>query len=142
MRVRITRVDSELPLPSYQTEGSVAFDIYSRENATVESGQVKLLPSNLIIEVPEGYVLLVASRSSTPLKKSLLLANGVGVIDQDYHGPADELKIMVYNFSNNPVAVKRGERIAQGMIVPVEKAEWDELPPAKQNSRGGIGSTQ
>lgn len=141
MKVRIVRIDKSLPLPEYQTEGAAAFDLYARENTAVGAGELKLIPSNLIIEVPKGHVLLVASRSSTPKRKGLTPPHGLGVIDQDYHGPKDEIGILVYNFTGAPVTVERGERVAQGLILPIEKAEWEEADFIKEESRGGFGET-
>ena len=141
MKVRIKRIDKSLPLPQYQTEGAVAFDMYSRIDAEVQPNEIKILPSNFIIEVPSGCALIMASRSSLSVKKGLRLTNAIGVIDQDYHGPEDEIGIAVYNFTANSVEVKKGERIAQGFIVPIAKAEFDEAEEIKKESRGGFGST-
>jgi dUTP pyrophosphatase len=141
MKVKIVRVDKSLPLPEYHTEGAVAFDMYSREDAAIAPGELTMLPSNFIIQVPDGYALIIAARSSLAKKKGLVLRNGIGVIDKDYHGPEDEIKILVYNFTDSPVAVTRGERIAQGLIVPVAKATWEEVSVIKDDSRGGFGST-
>ena len=141
MQIKIVRIDKSLPLPKYETSGSVAFDLYSRTDETVKPSELKLLPSNLIIEVPLGHALILAARSSLGRKKGLALRNGIGIIDQDYHGPKDEIGILVYNFSEQTVEVKKGERLAQAMIVPVAKAEWHEVEAIKDNSRGGFGST-
>jgi dUTP pyrophosphatase len=141
MKIKIKRIDSSLPLPAYHTSGSVAFDIYARKETSIESKELQLIPSNLIIEAPKGYFLLIASRSSTPKKKGLLTPHGLGIIDQDYHGSNDEIGILVYNFSKKSVTVERGERIAQGLILPVEKAEWVEVDAVREQSRGGFGST-
>ncbi len=141
MRIRITRIDRELPLPVYHTSGAVAFDLYSRKSIAIPPKEVAVLPSNFIIEVPQGHVLLVASRSSTPGKKGLMIANGMGVIDQDFHGPDDELGILVYNFRNTPMVVERGERIAQALIVPIERVEFEEITVTETKSRGGFGTT-
>ncbi|MFH1246584.1 MAG: dUTP diphosphatase [Candidatus Liptonbacteria bacterium] len=140
MRINITRVDPTLPLPEYKTAGAVAFDLYTREDAEIPPHKYALLPSNLIIEVPAGHVLLVAARSSLP-QKGLTPPHGIGIVDQDYHGPEDEVKILVYNVTEEPVKVARGERIAQGLIVPIVKAEWNEEKSANGKSRGGFGST-
>ena len=140
MKVKIKRIDKTLPLPEYQTAGSVGFDLYSRIDATFAAAEIKDLPSNLIIEVPEGHFLMVTARSSLP-KKGLALANSVGVVDQDFHGPEDELHLRLINFTNSPVSVKRGERLAQGLILPIERAEWVEGDELGKNSRGGFGST-
>ncbi len=144
MKVRIKRIDPELPLPKYETEGAVGFDITAREEFLVEPGKIVLIPSNLIVEVPKGYMLVVASRSSTPLKKGLTPPHGFGIIDHDYCGPEDEIKIQVYNFGAEAVKVERGEKIAQGVFVRVDRFEWTEAERSealKEGSRGGFGST-
>ena len=141
MQIKIKRIDKELPLPAYQTEGSAGFDIYARENITIASKTITLVPSNLIIATPPGYMLVVASRSSTPKRKGLMVANGIGIIDSDYSGPEDEIKILVYNFTDNEVVVEKGERIAQGLFVKVEQGQWEEVDEMSTKTRGGFGST-
>lgn len=141
MHVRIQRVDKSLPLPVYETQGSVGFDLIARESVTIEAGKIELIPGNVIIEVPQGYMLAVASRSSTPKKKGLTPPHGFGIIDHDYCGPTDEVKIQVYNFSNAAVTIERGEKIAQGVFVRVDKFEWQEVEQIREESRGGFGST-
>lgn len=129
-----------MPMPEYQTPDSVAFDLYSREDIKIEPHGRATAPSNLIIEVPKGHFLMIAARSSLS-KKGLILSNGIGIIDQDYHGRDDEIGILLYNLSEQPVEIKRGERIAQGLILPIETAEWQEVEEIKKDSRGGFGST-
>ncbi|MDD5417791.1 MAG: dUTP diphosphatase [Candidatus Nanoarchaeia archaeon] len=140
MEIKIKRLDKSLPLPEYQTTGSVGFDIYCREQMMIEPKTIALVPSNLIVETPKGYMLLLALRSSTPKKKGLLKPHGIGVIDNDYCGENDEIKVQVYNFTENPVVVEKGERIAQGIFVKIDKFEWKEDEVMKE-SRGGFGST-
>lgn len=141
MQVQIKRIDKELPLPQYQTAGSVAVDLYSRENISVGPHQIALIKSNLIVKTPPGYFFMIASRSSTPMKKGLMLANGIGVVDQDFCGEKDEIKLQFVNFSNKPVEVARGERIAQGIFVKIDRVEWNEVDEMLKTSRGGFGST-
>lgn len=141
MQIKIKRLDKELPLPAYQTAGSAGFDIYARENTVIAPKAIALVPSNLIITTPPGFMLVVASRSSTPKRKGLMIANGIGVIDSDYSGPEDEVKILVYNFTDNEVTVEKGERIAQGLFVKVEQGQWEELDIMENPTRGGFGST-
>ena len=140
-KVRIKRLDKSLPLPVYETGGSVGFDLVAREDTTIEPGTIELIPSNVVVEVPENYMLIVASRSSTPRKKGLTPPHGFGIIDHDYCGPKDEVKIQVYNFSKEPVTVQRGEKIAQGVFVHIDKFEWEEVDEIREESRGGFGST-
>jgi dUTP pyrophosphatase len=140
MRVGITRIDPSLPLPRYATEGAAGFDFYCRETGGVAPGRIAAIPSNVIVAVPEGYVLIVALRSSTPRTKGLIIPNGVGVIDRDYCGPDDEIGILVFNTGDRPVTVERGERVAQGLIIPCAQVEWEERS-LRAPSRGGFGST-
>jgi dUTP pyrophosphatase len=108
---------------------------------TVEPGEIALIPSNVIICVPDDHVLIVALRSSTPRRKHLIMPNGVGVIDSDYCGPDDEIAIQVWNFGHEAVTVDRGERIAQGLLIPIDRCTWEERPAEGRTNRGGFGST-
>ncbi len=141
MKVRIKRIDTSLPLPVYQTKGAAGFDIFSRESVEIKPKEIALIPGNIIVKVPQGYFLLLALRSSTPKKKGLLKPHGIGVLDSDYCGENDELKIQVYNFTDSVVTVEKGERIAQGLFVKIDKFEWDEVEKMDSESRGGFGST-
>ena len=141
MRVKIKRIDPSLPLPQYQTSGAAAFDLYSREDLVVPPQTIALVPTNIIVEVPKGYMLTVVTRSSTPKKKGLLVPHGIGIIDQDYHGAKDEIMLQVYNFTNQNAVITRGERVGQAAFVRVDQAEWEEIYEAKKASRGGFGST-
>jgi dUTP pyrophosphatase len=137
----ITRVDKTLPLPKYHTKGAAAFDLYARVDWAVKSQTTELIPANLIVQVPEGYMLMIAARSSTPIKKGLILRNGIGIVDQDYRGPKDELRLQVYNFTDQEVRVARGERLAQAVLVKIAKVEFEEAGEIDGSSRGGFGST-
>lgn len=141
MQVKIKRIDSALPLPQYQTSGAVAFDLYSRQDMAIAPKTIALIPTNLIIETPVDYMLIVVTRSSTPKKKGLLVPHGIGIIDQDYHGEKDEIMLQVYNFTDQEVAVARGERVGQATFVRVDRAGWEEVSETKETSRGGFGST-
>ncbi len=141
MQLSVTRIDKSLPLPKYETPGAVAFDVYARETVVVESHCIKLVPTNLVVQIPDGYALLLASRSSIPKKKSLTIPHGIGIIDQDYCGPKDELRAQVFNHGTKTVTVERGERIAQALIVPIQRVELVERELATAKNRGGFGST-
>ncbi len=71
----------------------------------------------------------------------MLIPHGVGVIDQDFCGEDDEIKIQVFNFNSNPVTVERGDRIAQGIFVRVDTVQWSEVDRIESETRGGFGST-
>lgn len=141
MKVKIKRIDKNLPLPIYETEGSVGFDILAREATLIKPKKIVLIPANIIVEVPKNYMLIVASRSSTPKKKGLMQPHGFGIIDHDYCGPEDEIKIQVYNFTDKDVQINRGDKIAQGVFVHIDKFDWEETDEMRKQSRGGFGST-
>lgn len=142
MEIKIKLIDPTLPMPEFQTSGSVAFDIYSRKNITINPKEITLIPSNLIIETPEDHFLMIVARSSSPIKKGLTLANGMGIIDQDYCGPDDEILAQVYNLTDQPVTVSKGERIAQGIFVKITKnVDWEQVDEINPENRGGHGST-
>jgi len=141
MKVRIKKTSSDIALPQYHTQESAGFDIAASADVTVAAGTVVKIPTGLVIEAPKGHFLLIAARSSLPLKKGLAMANGIGVVDPDYAGPNDEVHIIVHNFTNSAVEVKKGERLAQGIFLPVEQAEWEEVDQLRDSDRGGIGST-
>lgn len=141
MQIQIRRVDATLPLPPYATSGAVAFDVITRVTTVVEPGSIALIPGNVIVKVPEGTMLLIAPRSSMPRKKGLVFPHSIGILDQDYCGPEDELMVQVQNITQQPVTVERGERIAQAVLVRIEKAEWQEVDDHGADTRGGFGST-
>lgn len=139
MKVKIKRIDKELPLPEYHTVGAVAFDLVARENIVIEPDSLGRVPANVVVEIPKGYMLLLKDRSSTAKKKGLLCT--VGFIDQDYCGDEDELQIQFYNFQNKPVTIERGERLGQAAFVSIDIAEWEEVESMNRQTRGGFGST-
>jgi dUTP pyrophosphatase len=140
--VSIRRVRPGAELPRYQTDGAAGFDLAACEDMTVRPGEVTLVPTGLVIRTPPGHFLAIVARSSTPLKRGLMVANGVGVVDSDYCGPADEVKIEVVNFTQQPVRIARGDRLAQGLFIPVVRAQWEETDAdLREVSRGGFGAT-
>ena len=139
--VNVRRLSPDVSLPRYQTVAAAGFDFEAAEAMTIEPGQVALVPTGLVIEVPDGYFLGIFARSSTTLKRGLIVANGVGVIDADYCGPTDEIKVQVLNVTAAPVQIARGDRLAQGVFIPHARASWQETDSSDKPSRGGFGST-
>jgi dUTP pyrophosphatase len=140
MRVKITRLDPTLSLPTYATPGSAGFDLASAHDIEVPPRAIRLIGTGLVMKLPAGYFLAIIARSSTPLKRGLVVSNGVGVIDSDYCGATDEIKIQVLNVTDAPVQVRRGDRIAQGVVLPAPRVEFEETATTAE-SRGGFGST-
>ena len=141
MKAKIKRIDPTVALPQYHTSESAGFDIAASADITVAPGEVAKIPTGLVIAAPKGHFLLIAARSSLSLKKGLTMANGIGVVDPDYAGPSDEIQIIVYNFTGKPVEVKKGERLAQGIFLKSEQAQWEEVDELRPVDRGGMGST-
>jgi dUTP pyrophosphatase len=139
--MKIHRLDPSVALPKYASDGAAGFDLAANADMTVKPGEVALVPTGLVIEVPAGHFLGIFARSSTPLKRGLMVANGVGVVDSDYCGPADEIKIEVLNFTQAPVTIRRGDRLAQGVILKCVRAEWEEETLLSRPTRGGFGAT-
>lgn len=140
MTVTITRLSAAVPMPAYATTGAAAFDLAASADTVVPPHAIALVPTGLVVAVPDGHFLAILARSSTPLKRGLMVANGMGVVDADYCGPADEVRIQVINVTDQPVTVAAGDRIAQAMVLAAPRVTFVEGETSTA-SRGGFGST-
>jgi dUTP pyrophosphatase len=144
VRVAIARLPGagDLPLPSYATDGSAGCDLHaSVENEQeLAPGERALIPTGVRIAVPAGHEAQIRPRSGLALHHGILLPNAPGTIDSDYRG---ELKVIVWNSGSEPYVIRRGDRIAQLVVAPVTRVEWDELPDLDRTRRGpgGFGHT-
>ena len=141
MILKIKRLQAAVGLPEPATAGAAGFDLAAAADTEIPAHSIRLVGTGLVIAVPDGYFLGIFARSSTPMKRGLMVANGVGVIDSDYCGPADEIKIQLLNFTDAPVKVMRGDRLAQGIVLPCPQVTWEEVAEMTQPTRGGFGST-
>ncbi len=141
MLLRIKRLDPSIGLPAPATGGAAGFDLAAAADVEIPARGIRLVGTGLVIAVPNGYFLGIFARSSTPLKRGLMVANGVGVVDADYCGPDDEIKVQVLNITDQPVVVKKGDRIAQGIVLPAPAVRWEEVAEMSTPTRGGFGST-
>lgn len=141
MRLQIKRLQPDIGLPAAATARSAGFDLAAAADVEIPPHTIKLVGTGLVIAVPDGHFLGIFARSSTPLKRGLMVANGVGVIDPDYSGPNDEIKIQLLNFTDAPVKVAKGDRLAQGIVLPSPVIEWEEVHEMTVPTRGGFGST-
>ncbi len=141
MKAKIIKLDPSVELPQYQTKDSAGFDLAANADTVVQPGEIVKIPTGLVIEAPVGYFLMVVARGSTAVKKGIKMANGVGIVDRDYAGPSDEVFLPAHNFTDSSVEVKKGERIAQGIFVKIDQAQWEEVPVIQEQDRGGYGST-
>jgi len=141
VKVLVTRLDPDLPLPNYAKAGDAGADIVSRIDITLEPGQRALVPTGLSIALPDGYVCLVHPRSGLAIKHGVTIVNAPGTVDAAYRG---ELAVILINHDPSAsVSFKRGERIAQLVIQQVERAEFIEVQTLPGSGRGdaGFGST-
>ena len=131
-----------LPLPSYATAGAAGMDLLAAVNApvTIDPGRRALIPTGLAIALPAGYEMQVRPRSGLALRNGIVLPNSPGTIDEDYRG---EIQVIVLNAGDAPFTVERGMRIAQAVVAPVVRADWQEVDSLDQTVRstGGFGST-
>ena len=137
MIVKIKRIDKSLPLPKYETPGAVGFDFIVRQNTEIPARSYGRALSNIVVQVPAGYMLWVTDRSSTLAKKGLLITEGV--IDQDYRGDNDEILLQFYNPMKSSVIIERGERVAQGVFLAILAPQWEEAEEMGDKDRGGFG---
>ena len=140
MKVPVKRFDTDLPLPEYKTAGAAAMDLCPRSDVVIQPGTVEVLDLNVAMKPPKGHFVLMAARSSLR-KRGLMMANSIGILDEDYAGDGDEYRAALYNFSSEPVEVKRGERVVQILVLPVDRVEWEEVETLGQPDRGAFGTT-
>jgi len=140
--VRIKRLPhgKGLALPGYATPGSAGMDVLAAEDVTLAPGARGAVASGFSVAIPEGYEIQVRPRSGLALKHGISVPNTPGTIDSDYRG---ELKVILINHGAEPFTVARGDRVAQLVLAPVTRAEWDEVAELDDTSRGtgGFGST-
>lgn len=142
IKVVSEKIGKEIPLPYYATSGAAALDLHACLDSpvTIPPGGQVMIPTGIAAAIPEGYVGIMAVRSSMGIRHGVTMSNGIGVIDSDYRGP---ISAGLYNLSEKPYTVEPGDRIAQLLIVPVLRPEielTDELP-ATERGAGGFGST-
>lgn len=140
MKLTIKLFDSELPAPEYKTEKAAALDLYARVTTVIHPGEVKLVPLNIALQLPKDHWVLMAARSSL-FKKGVMMANGIGVGDEDFCGDNDEYHAALLNFTQQPVTIERGDRIVQMIVMPRERVELEVVTKLSGKDRGGFGST-
>ena len=162
--LKIYKTHPDVQLPKFATEQSACFDIsfyaegkvtykgFNKQNAPIErslskgditivSGDRIMVPTGLILDIPIGYSVRLHPRSGLSLKQGLVLANAQGIIDSDY---VEELFVLIYNTSDNIIAINNGDRICQGELIKSDKYNIEEClvqPKIKTDRKGGMGST-
>lgn len=168
LNVKVKRLHPDAVIPQYATSGAAGFDLVAVEDVIIEPGQTKLIPTGLAFEIPQGFEMQIRMRSGIAKRTPLRLPNAVGTIDADYRG---EVFMMFENTSNIPLKlndattnsvntisgfdvidvevpmctcfIRKGDRVAQAVIAPVLRANFEEVDELSETKRGGgaFGST-
>ena len=141
MKVLITRIDKDLPIPQYAKPGDAGADLYSRIDLSLAPGQRALIPTGISIALPAGYAAFVHPRSGLAIKHGISMVNAPGTVDASYRG---ELQVILINHDKTETfEIKSGDRIAQLVIQSVEQADFEEVEylPGTARGDGGFGST-
>lgn len=134
MKIKIKRFDENISLPEYE-KGAAGFDFLCRTNTVIKPNEIRGIPSNVALVVPKGYLLLVLSRSSTPTHTGLVMPHSVGIIDPFFCGDDDEIQLIFKNTTNKSISIKKGAKLAQGVLIKYETAEFVEVKKLKKLKR-------
>ena len=142
VRVLFKRLNKKAKLPSYKTEGSSGMDLMAciDDSIIIKPNESKLIPTGLAIAIPEDTEVQIRPRSGLAAKSSISVLNTPGTIDSDYRG---ELKIILFNHGKNEFIVNDNDRVAQMVLMPILKVEFEEVEdlPETMRGSGGFGST-
>ena len=142
MKVLVKKLDPAAKLPSYKTKGASGMDLlaFIENSVNIKPQTSKLISTGLSVAFSEGYEIQIRPRSGLAAKNNISVLNTPGTIDSDYRG---ELKIIIYNHGNEDFVIKNGDRIAQMVLVPIVKMEFEETNDLPETIRGegGFGST-
>lgn len=140
MKIPVLRLDPELPMPARAHSGDAGIDLQARVATTLEPGEWAMIPTGIAVAIPVGHVGLVAPRSGLAARHGISVVNGPGVVDAGYRG---EINAILINHGRDSVTLRRGDRIAQMLIVPVAMVETEEVErlPDSDRGSGGFGSS-
>ena len=142
VKVLVKKLNSKVKLPSYKTEGSSGMDLIAFVDKPIEikPNNSALIPTGLSIAIPEDCEVQIRPRSGLAAKSNITVLNTPGTIDSDYRG---ELKVILFNHGNKQFIVKNNERIAQMVLTPILKVDFEEVAslPDTVRGAGGFGST-
>ena len=145
--IDICKLHPDAVIPKYQNPGDSGFDFHALEDISINLGETKLVKTGLSFSIPKGFELQVRPRSGLSLKTPLRVANSPGTVDSSFRG---EVCVIIHNTEQYPTGInegqyliKKGDRIAQGVICPVFKAKFVEVEELDETQRGegGFGST-
>ena len=142
VKILIKKTNKEVITPKYKTDGSSGVDLsaFLEKKVVIKPNSSELIPTGLQVAIPEELEIQIRPRSGLAAKESIGVLNSPGTIDSDYRG---ELKIILFNHSNKDFIINNGDRIAQMVLVPILKMEFEEVDslPDTVRGQGGFGST-
>jgi len=142
VKLLIKKLQKNIILPEYKTEGSSGMDLMANVEQTVKilPGEKKIISTGIMVAIPEQYELQIRPRSGLAAKNGISIINAPGTIDSDYRG---EIKVILINLGKDIFEIKKNDRIAQMIICPIIKAELEEVEslPKTVRGKGGFGST-
>lgn len=141
MKLEVTRLDPDLPLPAYARTHDAGLDLMSSQDVQLKPGERAAVPTGLAVAIPAGHAGFVHARSGRALREGLALVNAPGLIDAGYRG---EIKVIVVNLDPSDIIhITRGQKIAQLVVQPVERVELVEVEelPGSERGAAGFGST-
>lgn len=138
--LKIQLLNPNATLPQYQTSGSSGFDLCASETLTLKSGEYKLVPTGLSFSFSADYEIQIRPRSGLALRYGVSVLNAPGTIDADYRG---EIQVLLINYGKKDFSINLGDRIAQAVLCPIQKATFEVVQDleATQRGAGGFGST-
>lgn len=142
IKVKVIKAHEDAVIPTYGTPEAAGFDLYSVEDVTLTPTSKLVISTGLKMEIPPGYELQVRPRSGMTVKTDFRVANSPGTIDSDYRGIISIIGHHVGS-SGNYIHIKKGDRIAQGVIAPIQQAQFEVAEELSETERGdgGFGST-
>lgn len=144
MRIRLRRLSHarDLPLPRRASTGSAGYDLHAavENGVTFAPGERRLVPTGFCLEIPPGFEAQIRPRSGLALSHGLTVLNAPGTVDSDYRG---EVGVLLVHLGDEPLTLRRGDRIAQLVLARVEEIAWDEVDELAPSDRGagGFGSS-
>ena len=142
VKILIKKTSKKVIIPRYKTDGSSGVDLsaFLDKEVVIKPNSSDLIPTGLQVAIPEEFEIQIRPRSGLAAKESIGVLNSPGTIDSDYRG---ELKIILFNHSNKDFIINNGDRIAQMVLVPILKMEFEEVDslPHTVRGQGGFGST-
>jgi dUTP pyrophosphatase len=133
-------LDPDLPVPRHARTGDAAVDLHARVAVDLAPGERRVIPTGIAVAIPPGYAGLVSPRSGLAARSGIGIVNAPGIVDSGYRG---EISVILINLGSEPVAIGRGDRIAQLLVVPVATPEFEVVEGLGETDRGvgGFGST-